>query len=121
MLPTSFHPGGLLWSPKSTHHKQLLDTVMSISKQDLAHLGKLAGLALEGEELEQLRHDVNQVLSHVESLEKVATRGVVETSHVHGITNVMREDVIRESLSTNELDKNAPDFDSHGFKVPRVI
>lgn len=94
---------------------------MALSRQQIEHIAKLAALELSESEFEAALGELNDILSYVDQLQAVDTRGVVPTSHVHGVVNAFRDDVIRPSLSVEDLERNAPSFDERGFRVPKVI
>ncbi len=94
---------------------------MTFSEQDLQHIAKLAALDLSQEEMESLSSDLSTILEYVNALSQLPTDGVVPTSHVHGSFNAFRDDIIKDSLSTDSVKQNAPDFGSDGFRVPKVI
>lgn len=94
---------------------------MSLSNEELIRIAKLAQISVSAEELEKLRGELNQILAFVEKLSAVPTRGVEPTSHVHGVVNAFREDVVKKSLPLTDLEINAPDFSEEGFIVPKII
>ncbi len=98
-----------------------MTSTLDLTEQELRHVARLAALELSGEELSQLREDLAQILGYVRQLDSVATDGVPPTSHVHGATNVFRDDIIRDSLSIEDVRALAPDFSHSGFRVPRVL
>ena len=92
-----------------------------LSKEEVLKIADLAHLTCEGEELEQLTKEFNAILEYVQQLEKVDVSDVEAMSHVHGSTNIFREDESKETLSTEEVLKNAPDSSGTFIKVPLVI
>ena len=94
---------------------------MSLTEKDVRHAAKLAALKLEDNEVEAQRRELEQILGYVARLSDLQTRGVVPTSHVHGITNFFRDDIIKDSLSVEEVERMAPDFKNGSFRVPKII
>ncbi|GAB2670943.1 Asp-tRNA(Asn)/Glu-tRNA(Gln) amidotransferase subunit GatC [Paenibacillus thermoaerophilus] len=94
---------------------------MSISVQDVEHVAKLARLKLSDQEKEQFTVQLNAILKYAEKLNELDTEGVPPTSHVIPIANVMREDVVRESLPLDKVMRNAPEEEDGQFKVPAVL
>ena len=72
-------------------------------------------------EVERFTSELNKILGHVEQLRSVNVDGIEPTSHPLALTNVMREDVPRPSLSLEDVLRNAPEQASDGFRVPPVI
>ena len=57
----------------------------------------------------------------MESIKEVATQDVVPTSHPIPLGNVFREDVIGETLTTQEALSGAPDHDGSRFRVTAIL
>ncbi|TYP68613.1 Asp-tRNA(Asn)/Glu-tRNA(Gln) amidotransferase subunit GatC [Paenibacillus methanolicus] len=94
---------------------------MSITLKDVEHVAKLARLELTEQEKEQFTGQLNAILKYAEKLNQLDTEGIEPTSHVLPVTNVMREDENRESVSNETALKNAPDEEDGQFKVPAVL
>ncbi|MFX3632684.1 MAG: Asp-tRNA(Asn)/Glu-tRNA(Gln) amidotransferase subunit GatC [Candidatus Pristimantibacillus sp.] len=94
---------------------------MSITLKDVEHVANLARLELSDQEKEQFTGQLNAILKYAEKLNGLNTDDVEPTSHVLPITNVMREDVMRESLPIEKVMLNAPDEEDGQFKVPAVL
>ncbi|MCL6604565.1 MAG: Asp-tRNA(Asn)/Glu-tRNA(Gln) amidotransferase subunit GatC [Paenibacillus sp.] len=94
---------------------------MSITVKDVQHVAKLARLQLSPEEEATFTEQMNAILQYAEKLNELNTDNVKPTTHVLQVSNVMREDVVRESLSQDEALLNAPDHEDGHFKVPAVL
>ncbi|MCM3786369.1 Asp-tRNA(Asn)/Glu-tRNA(Gln) amidotransferase subunit GatC [Neobacillus mesonae] len=94
---------------------------MSISKQDVQHVAKLARLNLSEAEEAQMTEQLNAILQYAEKLNELDTDGVEPTTHVLHVSNVMREDEVRESLPIEKVMLNAPDEEDGQIKVPAVL
>ena len=94
---------------------------MTLSEKDIRHVAKLAALEISDEEIGVMQRDLNNILNYIEKLSQVSSRGVVPTSHVHGVVNFFRDDIIRDSFSQESLEQIAPDFSGGCFRVPRII
>ena len=57
----------------------------------------------------------------MEVLNKVDIDGIEPLSHVHGITNVFREDKTEELLTSEKALSNVPDKSGTFIKVPIII
>ena len=69
----------------------------------------------------QLTKDINSILEYVKQLEKIDVSEVEAMSHVHGVTNVFREDTVHTSMKREDGLSNAPDTDGSSFRVPLII
>ncbi|RJE82619.1 Asp-tRNA(Asn)/Glu-tRNA(Gln) amidotransferase subunit GatC [Paenibacillus sp. 1011MAR3C5] len=94
---------------------------MSITLKDVEHVANLARLDLSDAEKAQFTEQLNAILKYAEKLNELDTEGVEPTSHVLPITNVMRDDVKKESLPIEKVLLNAPDEEDGQFKVPAVL
>lgn len=71
---------------------------MSIQMKDVEHVAKLARLHLTDEEREMFTEQLNAILQYAEKLNELDTEQIEPTTHVLHLSNVMREDVVKESL-----------------------
>lgn len=92
-----------------------------ISREDVAHVARLARLALSEEELDRLRSELEGVLSHAEEVAALDTRDVVPTAHPLPLQNVLRRDEPLPCLSPEEFNVGAPAWEQGRFRVPRVL
>jgi aspartyl-tRNA(Asn)/glutamyl-tRNA(Gln) amidotransferase subunit C len=92
-----------------------------ITPEDVSHLAGLARIALSDEEISRLTGELGAIVSAVESIKEVATQDVVPTSHPIPLGNVFREDVIGETLTTQEALSGAPDHDGSRFRVTAIL
>ena len=93
-------------------------------KIDDSMIEKIAGLAyLEfgDEEKEEIRQDLEQILTFVEKLKELDTENVEPLIYLSENKDVLREDKAVQSLSHDEAMRNAPETNGRFFKVPRVI
>ncbi len=92
-----------------------------ITPEDVSHLAGLARIALSKEEISKLTGELGAIVAAVESIKEVATQDVVPTSHPIPLGNVFREDVIGETLTTQEALSGAPDHDGSRFRVTAIL
>jgi len=93
---------------------------MQLSTIDVEHIAELAKLALTPEEIEQYGRQLSDILEHFEMLKQVDTSSVLPTASVLPLRTVMRADVVRLGLSTDDALANAPD-QSDGFFHVRAV
>ncbi|GIP30427.1 aspartyl/glutamyl-tRNA(Asn/Gln) amidotransferase subunit C [Paenibacillus sp. J23TS9] len=94
---------------------------MSITNKDVQHVAKLARLNLSSDEEQMFTEQLNAILQYAEKLNELDTDGIEPTTHVLPVSNVMREDVERESLPIEKVMANAPEEEDGQFKVPAVL
>jgi aspartyl-tRNA(Asn)/glutamyl-tRNA(Gln) amidotransferase subunit C len=96
--------------------------VSSLTRQDVQRIADLARLELTAEELDLFTRQLGDILTYVEQIRALDTTGVAPTSQVLN-RPVDRDDVPADTLSREDLLRNAPDaaLEAGLFKVPRVI
>src|SRR5580692_2548754 len=94
---------------------------MSINRDEVAHLARLARIALRDEELDHLAPQLNQIITAVAQVQEVAAEGIPPTSHATGLTNVYRDDVPWPCLTPESALDQAPAVELQRFKVPRIL
>lgn len=90
-------------------------------KMDLSRAVKLARIELTPEEEQRLAPQLGEVLQYVEKLNELDVSDVEPTAHATPLSNVMREDEPRESLSQEEALRNAPKTANGLFVVPKIV
>ena len=90
-------------------------------KVDIEKVARLARLQLSEEEKRTFQSQLEQILTHMEQLNKLDTTGVEPTSHAIPIHNAFREDDVRSSFPREEVLGTAPAQEDEHFKVPRII
>jgi len=92
-----------------------------LTRGDVERIARLAHLELSDGETERLTQQLGDILTYFQRLREIDTTGVEATTHPVSAGPVMREDRVRESLSTDEAVANAPDAADGLFRVPKVI
>ena len=90
-------------------------------KVDIEKVAKLARLELSKEEKEIFGNQLEQILTHMEQLNRLDTTGVDPTSHAIPIHNVFREDEVKPSYPQEEVLGVGPEQEVGHVKVPRII
>ena len=90
-------------------------------EMDLSRAVILARIELTPEEEQRLAPQLGEVLQYVEKLNELDVSGVEPTAHATPLSNVMREDEPRESLSQEAALRNAPKTANGLFVVPKIV
>lgn len=93
----------------------------AISREDVAHLAKLARITMSDGELDHLAGEMEVILGAVARVQEVASADVLPTSHPIPVNNVVREDLVRPSLTSKEALSGAPAQSEDRFKVPQIL
>ncbi|HUV72642.1 MAG TPA: Asp-tRNA(Asn)/Glu-tRNA(Gln) amidotransferase subunit GatC [Clostridia bacterium] len=92
-----------------------------ISQSEVRHIAQLASLVLSAAELTLFTKQLSETLAFVATLEKLDTGKVKPTFQTSGLTNVVRSDEVRPSLSQEQALANAPSTYKGFFKVKSIF
>lgn len=92
-----------------------------ITDETMEYVGILAKLELSPKEKEEARKDMDSMLQYIDKLNELDTTGVEPMSHVFGVQNVFREDVVTNGDESEEMLRNAPAQKDDMFVVPNVM
>lgn len=92
-----------------------------ISRDEVAHLARLARLAVTEEELDVFAGQLDVILGAVAHVGEVAAADIPPTSHAVPMTNVFRPDEVRPSLPREAILAGAPAVEDDKFRVPRIL
>ncbi len=92
-----------------------------ITRDDVAHLAKLARLEVTDAELATFAGQLEVILGSVARVAEVAADDIPPTSHSVPLTNVWREDVVAPCLDRDEVLRMAPASEDGRFEVPRML
>ena len=94
---------------------------MKLSKDEVLKIAKLSRLVLTDEEVGKFSGQLSDVLGYVGKLTEINTDNVEETSQVTGLTNVLRQDLVKNWENPQDLVEQAPDFEDGQVKVKSVF
>ncbi|MCC6766305.1 MAG: Asp-tRNA(Asn)/Glu-tRNA(Gln) amidotransferase subunit GatC [Deltaproteobacteria bacterium] len=94
---------------------------MKLTVDQVRHVALLARLALTPEEERELAATLDQILQHMETLDRLDTTNVDPTAHIVAVDTPWREDVVTNAADTDALLANAPARDDDLFLVPKII
>lgn len=93
----------------------------AITRDEVAHLARLARLAVTEAELDAFAGQLDAILSHVAAVSEVAVEDVPPTSHPVALTNVVRPDVVVQGLTQQQALSGAPAAEDGRFRVPQIL
>ncbi|MBU8809687.1 Asp-tRNA(Asn)/Glu-tRNA(Gln) amidotransferase subunit GatC [Mycolicibacterium goodii] len=92
-----------------------------ISRDEVAHLARLARLALTEDELDGFAGQLDAILGYVSQIQSVDVTGVEPTDNPLKDVNVTRPDAVLPSLAQDEALAAAPKAAEGRFAVPRIL
>jgi aspartyl-tRNA(Asn)/glutamyl-tRNA(Gln) amidotransferase subunit C len=93
----------------------------SITRADVAHLARLARIAMTDDELDHLAEQLDVILGAVARVQEVAAADIPPTSHALPLTNVFRADEPRPALGADAALAAAPAAEDGRFRVPQIL
>jgi aspartyl-tRNA(Asn)/glutamyl-tRNA(Gln) amidotransferase subunit C len=93
----------------------------AISRDDVAHLARLARLDLDDHELVHYAEQLDVILTAVQRVSEVAADDVEPMSHPVAIDNVFRPDQRTPGLTAEQALSGAPAVEDERFRVPRIL
>jgi aspartyl-tRNA(Asn)/glutamyl-tRNA(Gln) amidotransferase subunit C len=92
-----------------------------MTPETVRHLAELARIALSEDEISRLAGELSAIVDSVEAISKLALDDVVPTSHPVPLGNVFRDDVVGQTLTTEQALAGAPDHDGSRFRVTAIL
>ena len=94
---------------------------MSIDKDTVKHIAKLARISLDEKKINSLSKDLSSIMKFIEKLNELNTD---KTSPLTSIINASlrtREDEVKDGKIRDQILKNSPDKNEEFFVVPKVV
>jgi aspartyl-tRNA(Asn)/glutamyl-tRNA(Gln) amidotransferase subunit C len=94
---------------------------MSIDKNTVGKIARLARIRVTEEEKEVLAGELSNILKMIEELNAVDTKGVEPMTSVVQMQTPMREDAVTDGAIPEKILSNAPEQTAGFFVVPKVV
>ena len=94
---------------------------MKINENTINKIARLSRIKLDDKESEDYIKDLNSILDWVEQLNEVNTDDIEPLSNISSSILPKREDVSKDTNSSEEILENAPDKLEGFFAVPKVV
>lgn len=94
---------------------------MSISREEVEHVARLARLELTPQELELFRDQLSAVLERARRIQSLPLDDVPPTAHPIDVRNVFREDVVVPPEPSDAILENAPEREGNLFRVTKIL
>jgi aspartyl-tRNA(Asn)/glutamyl-tRNA(Gln) amidotransferase subunit C len=92
-----------------------------LTREQVAHVAKLARLALQPDRIETYRTQLGAILGHIAKLNAVNVEGTEPMAHPFDAANRLADDVPEPSMPVEALLANAPATEGPYLAVPKVL
>jgi aspartyl-tRNA(Asn)/glutamyl-tRNA(Gln) amidotransferase subunit C len=90
-------------------------------KISIENLAQLARLSVSDDDKELFAKQIDNILTYMDKLNELDTGAIEPTSHIISLSNVVREDLPKDSLDREDALMNAPDRTEKFYRVPKII
>ena len=94
---------------------------MSIDKDTVKHISKLARISLDEKKVDVLSKDLTSIMKFIESLNKLNTDKTNPLTSIINASLKSRSDVVKDEKIRDQILKNSPEDNKEFFVVPKVI
>ena len=94
---------------------------MSIDKDTVKHISKLARISLDEKKADSLSKDLSSIMEFIENLNKLNTDKTAPLTSIINASLKSRKDVVKDGKIRDQILKNSPEKNDEFFVVPKVI
>ena len=94
---------------------------MSIDKNTVKHISKLARISLDEKNVDSLSKDLTSIMKFIENLNKLNTDKTVPLTSIINASLKSRKDEVKDGKIRDQVLKNSPEKNDEFFVVPKVI
>ena len=94
---------------------------MSIDKDTVKHISKLARISLDEKKIDNLTKDLSSIMQFIEKLNELNTDKTTPLTSIINASLKSREDEVKDGKIRDQILKNSPEKNEEFFVVPKVI
>ena len=94
---------------------------MSIDKDTVKHISKLARISLDEKKINSLSKDLSSIMKFVEKLKELNTDKISPLTSIINASLRARKDEIKDGKIRDQILKNSPDKNEEFFVVPKMV
>ena len=94
---------------------------MSIDKNTVKHISKLARISLDENKVKSLSKDLTSIMKFIENLNKLNTDKIDPLTSIINASLKSRKDEVKDGKIRDQILKNSPEKNDEFFVVPKVI
>jgi len=92
-----------------------------ISLVELQHIAKLSRLEIDSQKQNELVNQLSETANYIDVLKELDTTNINPTSQVNNKHNVLRQDIVEDSLTQTDALSQAPETYNGYFKTAATI
>ena len=94
---------------------------MSIDKDTVKHISKLARISLDEKKINNLSKDLSSIMKFIEKLNELNTDKTTPLTSIINASLKTREDEVKDGKIRDQILKNSPEKNEEFFVVPKVV
>ena len=94
---------------------------MSIDKDTVKHISKLARISLDEKKINNLSKDLSSIMEFIEKLNELNTDKTTPLTSIINASLKSRKDEVKDGKIRDQILKNSPENNEEFFVVPKVI
>ena len=94
---------------------------MSIDKDTVKHISKLARISLDEKKISNLSKDLSSIMKFIEKLNELNTDKTTPLTSIINASLKTREDEVKDGKIRDQILKNSPEKNEEFFVVPKVV
>ena len=94
---------------------------MSIDKDTVKHISKLARISLDEKKTNDLSKDLTSIMKFIEKLNEINTSKTDPLTSIINASLKSRKDEVKDGKIRDQILKNSPEKNDEFFVVPKVI
>ena len=94
---------------------------MSIDKDTVKHISKLARISLDEKKIGRLSKDLSSIMKFIEKLNELNTDKTIPLTSIINASLKSRKDEVKDGKIRDQILKNSPEKNEEFFVVPKVL
>ena len=94
---------------------------MSIDKDTVKHISKLARISLDEKKINNLAKDLSSIMKFIEKLNELNTHKTTPLTSIINASLKPRKDEVKDGKIRDQILKNSPEKNEEFFVVPKVV
>ena len=94
---------------------------MSIDKDTVKHISKLARISLDEKKINNLAKDLSSIMKFIEKLNELNTDKTTPLTSIINASLKSRKDEVKDGKIRDQILKNSPEKNEEFFVVPKVL